>query len=131
MMKHFLFTLTVLTAFGFAGHALAADDGKTVKDVKVEHAKDIKVKDGKKFDREKFHAEMFAKTDKDGDGVLSKDEFLDSHRERAEKAFDMLDADKDGYLSKDELKEGRKHWKKRMHKRGGHMDGHPDKAVKK
>lgn len=52
--------------------------------------------------------EMFKKADTNGDGTLSKDEFMATPRaqedtERAEKAFGMRDKDKDGKLSKEEF----------------------------
>lgn len=128
MIKHFLFTVTALITLGLAGNALAVE---TTTDVKPDQKVEMKAKDGKKFkkaDHKKFHEEMFAKTDKNGDGVLSKEEFLESHRIRAEKAFDMLDADKDGSLTKDELKEGRKHWKNKMHRDPKGHDKKSDKA---
>ena len=44
----------------------------------------------------------FAAMDKNGDGVISRDEA--AARPRMAKMFDTLDADKDGALSKDEMK---------------------------
>lgn len=117
----YMTALAVVMALSFGSGALA--DNKPVADTAATTAP---VKEGKKFDREKYHAEKFAKIDKDGDGVLSRDEFLASHKERAEKAFEAMDADKDGKLTKDELKEGRKKWHKKMHKRGGKPCKHKD-----
>ncbi len=117
MTRAFLFTLATLATLGLASNALAVDPVAGEKPPRPEMGKDFK-----KMDHEKRHAEMFAKTDKNGDGVLSKDEFVESHKERALKAFDMLDTNKDGSLSKEELQEGRKHWRKKMHE-GGHFKG--------
>jgi iduronate 2-sulfatase len=50
-------------------------------------------------------AAMFAKRDKDGDGKLSREEFLANQPDpdQAPKRFTAFDADKDGFLSKDEF----------------------------
>ena len=54
--------------------------------------------------------DRFAALDSDGDGAVSKDEFLAAQRlqaeDRAERMFDRLDADGDGVLSRDVI-EGR------------------------
>lgn len=55
---------------------------------------------GEKGDRK----ERFLKADTDGDGVISRAEFI----ARAEKRFDKMDADGDGRLSKDELRSAAK-----------------------
>lgn len=113
-----IMALALATVFTLGTTSMALAEDVAVKPAVVKEKGDMK--DGKKFDRQKFHEEMFAKTDKDGDGVLSKEEFIASHRERAEKAFDAMDANKDGKLSKEELKEGRKAWHKKM-RHGGKM----------
>lgn len=43
--------------------------------------------------------------DKNKDGAVSKDEFMASHQERAEKMFTKLDANKDGKVDQAERKE--------------------------
>ena len=48
----------------------------------------------------KHGGKMFERQDTNGDGVISKDEFLAS----AEKKFDKMDADGNGSVSKDEAK---------------------------
>jgi Ca2+-binding EF-hand superfamily protein len=53
-------------------------------------------------------AAAFAKMDKDGDGKLSKDEFLatakdDAAKAKKEQQFTAKDKDKDGFVSKDEF----------------------------
>lgn len=74
----------------------------------------------------KHHGKMFEKHDTNGDGVVSKDEFL-SH---AEERFGKMDADGDGNFTKEEAEavraEMKEKWKerkdKRMERRG---DGGP------
>lgn len=56
---------------------------------------------------------MFEKHDTDGDGVISKDEFL-SH---AEERFSTMDADGNGEVSKDESKAARQSMKEKMKER--------------
>jgi|GEM_PF-5580608 len=48
-------------------------------------------------------AEMLKKADADGDGKISKDEFIAVNIERAEKTFGFMDRDKSGDLTKEEL----------------------------
>lgn len=130
MNRSFIFTLMVLASFGLGSAAWAETP---VADAKPVHKTGEAGKDFKKMDPKARHEAMFKKTDTDGDGKISKDEFLKSHQERAEKAFGMLDTNKDGTLSKEELQEGRKHWHKKMkhHKDGGkhsdHSKGKPER----
>lgn len=75
---------------------------------------------GKKFDPAKAeakHAERFAKTDTNNDGVISRDEFLASHAKRAEEMFTKIDADNDGKVTKDEMKAGHEKMRADMKKR--------------
>jgi len=53
-------------------------------------------------------AAMFAKKDKNGDGKVSKDEFLAGAKDaaKAEAAFTAKDKDKDGFLTKEEFAAG-------------------------
>ncbi len=53
------------------------------------------------------HGKMFEESDKDGDGFLTKDEMLESHKKRVESMFETLDTDKNNKLSKEELAKGR------------------------
>jgi hypothetical protein len=55
------------------------------------------------------NGQLFAAADKNGDGVVSKQEFLG---ERA-KRFDAMDANHDGWLSQDELAAGLPNWRAR------------------
>lgn len=68
-------------------------------------------KNGPKGDRkakfEKRGAEMFAKTDTNKDGFLSKEEMLTGQRERLDEMFATADTNKDGKLSPEEMKKGR------------------------
>jgi Ca2+-binding EF-hand superfamily protein len=50
-------------------------------------------------------AAVFAKKDKDGDGKLSKEEFVANAKDaaKAEEAFANRDKDKDGFVSKEEF----------------------------
>jgi len=57
------------------------------------------------------------KIDTDGDGVISKSEFMAKHEEKSEERFDKIDADGDGVLSKKEMKKARGMMKKRMKER--------------
>ena len=64
-------------------------------------------------------AKMFEKHDTNGDGVISKAEFL-TH---AEERFSKMDVDGDGNVTKDEAKAAkekmREKWKEMKDKRGG------------
>lgn len=56
---------------------------------------------------------MFAQKDTNGDGVISKDEFLKG----AEDRFGKMDKDGDGKVTKEEAKEARAHMKEKMKER--------------
>lgn len=53
-----------------------------------------------------------AKADTDGDGAISKDEFMEMHTKKAEKMFEKLDADGDGQITAEERKTAREKFKK-------------------
>jgi Ca2+-binding EF-hand superfamily protein len=55
---------------------------------------------------------IFSKLDKNGDGVLTRDEFPKAER------FDALDADRDGKLTKEELQKGIAEGLKKLGERG-------------
>ena len=48
------------------------------------------------------------KHDTNGDGVISKGEFMDHAQKRAEERFEKMDADGDGSITRGEAKAGRK-----------------------
>jgi|GEM_PF-1190241 len=62
---------------------------------------------GKDF--EKFQHKMFEKMDTDGNGSISRDEFMAVHEEK----FTMMDTNGDGELSMDELKASREKMKEK------------------
>lgn len=78
------------------------------------------------------HEKMFMKADKNADGFLTKEEMLESHKEKIDQMFNDSDSDKDGKLSKDELAKGREvmrakmkdRWKNRNSEKG--EDTSPD-----
>jgi hypothetical protein len=66
---------------------------------------------------------MFEKRDADGDGVLTKEEFLggvkdEARKPKAEERFAKLDADGDGKVTKDEMKGAMKKHRERKGKGG-------------
>lgn len=72
-------------------------------------------------DHGKMHEKAWEKLDADGDGVISRQEFLD----RAGKRFDALDKDGDGEVTKAEWKSKLGEMKEKMHeKRQMHKQGH-------
>ncbi len=64
------------------------------------------------------HGKMFEKFDVDGDGSITKEEFLKRHEER----FTKVDSNSDGTLSKDEV-EAMKAEMKEMRKKLGTVEG--------
>tara|TARA_B100000575_G_C22488117_1_gene322059 strand:+ start:74 stop:376 length:303 start_codon:yes stop_codon:yes gene_type:complete len=63
----------------------------------------------------KIH-KRFQKIDKNGDGLLSKNEMMDAHRDRIDKLFINFDLNSDNKLSKKELRAVRQEMKKRIYK---------------
>lgn len=61
----------------------------------------------------------FAKADKNGDGMISKSEFLAQAKER----FKTIDANNDGEISKDEAKAHRKNKMAKIKQRRANKDG--------
>ena len=58
----------------------------------------------------------FQKIDKNGDGLLSKNEMMDAHRDRIDKLFINFDINSDNKLSKKELRAVSQEMKKRIYK---------------
>ena len=58
----------------------------------------------------------FERIDKNDDGLLSKDEMIEAHRNRIDKIFLKFDKDGDGKLSKKELRSVRKEMQKKIYK---------------
>ena len=57
----------------------------------------------------------FQKSDKNGDGLLSKGEMMEAHRDRIDKLFLNFDKNGDGKLSKKELRLVRKQMQKKIY----------------
>ncbi len=58
----------------------------------------------------------FQKIDKNGDGLISKGEMIEAHRDRIDKLFIKFDKNGDNKLSKKELRSVRQEMKKRINK---------------
>ena len=58
----------------------------------------------------------FERIDSNGDGLLSKDEMIEAHRNRIDKIFLKFDKDGDTKLSKKELRSVRKEMQKKLYK---------------
>ena len=58
----------------------------------------------------------FEKIDTNNDGLLSKDEMIEAHRNRIDKIFLKFDVDGDSKLSKKELRSVRKEMQKKIYK---------------
>ena len=58
----------------------------------------------------------FEKIDKNGDGLLSKDEMIQAHSDRIDNLFLKFDKNEDNKLSRKELRAVRKEMKKRIKK---------------
>ena len=58
----------------------------------------------------------FEKFDKNDDGLLSKSEMMEAHRDRINKLFINFDKNRDDKLSKRELREVRREMRKRINK---------------
>ena len=58
----------------------------------------------------------FERIDTNGDGLLSKDEMIEAHRNRIDKIFLKFDKDGDSKLSKKEFRSVRKEMQKKIYK---------------
>ena len=58
----------------------------------------------------------FERIDKNDDGLLSKDEMIEAHRNRIDKIFLKFDKDGDSKLSKKELRSVKKEMQKKFYK---------------
>lgn len=87
--------------------------------------------DGDMGDKAHHEGGMFAKKDTNGDGVISKQEFLDAKMKWAEEKFNKMDADGNGEISMEESKAAhakmKDKWKERKGDHGMGMD-HGDAA---
>ena len=61
-------------------------------------------------------SKRFQKIDKNGDGLISKDEMIEAHRARIDKLFMNFDKNGDNKFSKKELRSVRQAMKKRINK---------------
>ncbi|GEM_PF-1481131 len=76
---------------------------------------------------QKRGAERFAKSDKNGDGFLTREEMLEAHKERLDQMFAETDTNKDDKLSPEELRAGKqkmmKKFREKMDDRKGSFMG--------
>lgn len=63
------------------------------------------------------HEERFKQSDTNGDGVLSRDEFLAENAKRAGDIYGKLDANSDGKLTQEEMKTGHEKMRAKMKER--------------
>ena len=75
------------------------------------------------FENNNFTKIRMKKVDKNGDGLLTKDEIMEAQRDRIDKIFIKFDKDGDKKLSKKELKALRYELRKRIHKKLGNEKG--------
>ena len=70
------------------------------------------------YEKNKFikMRKRFEKIDKNDDGLLSKGEMMEAHRDRINKLFTKFDKNGDNKLSKKELRAVKQEMKKRIHK---------------
>lgn len=74
----------------------------------------------------KMQKHMMKKQDTNGDGQISKDEFL-SH---AEERFNTMDADGNGQVTPDEAKAAKEKWREKMHDRREKMKERHEEHMK-
>lgn len=66
--------------------------------------------------------------DRDGDGVISREEFEAAHLARARDRFAALDADNDGRLTREEMRSARNRFAAERHERAERIDADGDGA---
>ena len=67
-------------------------------------------------------SKRFQKIDKNGDGLISKDEMIEAHRDRIDKLFMNFDKNGDNKFSKKELRSVREAMKTRINKPGNERE---------
>lgn len=90
----------ILTLLGVTSMALALSSGAAM----AQHHEDMG------HDGPHKGAKMFEKMDTDGDGVITKAEFVTA----SEKRFEKMDTDGDGNITEDEVKAAGDKWKEKM-----------------
>ena len=122
-MKKVIFTSLMAGSLMVSGLAFAGDHGEDASHAKSDKKME-KLHDGKKD----HHGKFLKKLDTNGDGAVSKDEFMSKQEEH----FSKMDADGDGSVTADEMKAAKKEmkakWKEKHGKRGEKGEGgKPDK----
>lgn len=74
-----------------------------------------------------YKGKMMEKVDTDGDGAISKEEFMAKHEEK----FTKMDTDADGLISKEEHKAAKMERKEKMKEKMGKMKEMKDKMKDK
>ena len=72
----------------------------------------------------KGHGGMFAEADKDGDGSISKSEFMSFRQQKLAERFDKMDTNHDGKLSKEEMMAARKNMRSHMREKAKEWKQH-------
>lgn len=65
----------------------------------------------------KHHGKHMKEIDANGDGVISRAEYMSARQKKMEEHFSRMDTDGDGNLTSEEMKAGRKEMHKRMKER--------------
>lgn len=79
--------------------------------------------DGPMGDNGRRGAEMFAESDTNKDGFLSKEEMLNFHKERVDDIFEKADTNHDGKLSPEEMRKGLEMMRAKQNERKQKMCG--------
>lgn len=67
--------------------------------------------------KHKEKGDIFAKQDVDGNGIVTRDEFMKMHEERANAMFSKIDEDGNGEISKAESDSAKARWKEKRQQR--------------